>query len=166
MQLLVVRHAIAFERNAKRWPDDAARPLSPRGAARAAKAAAGLKAIAPRPVRVLASPLRRTLETAAILTDRAGWPPAIECLQLLPGATTEGLLSLLRRMPDKCIALVGHEPGLGRLIAEYLTGSARGGAFELKKPGAALLEFPGAARAGGARLVWMVRPRLLRGLAG
>jgi phosphohistidine phosphatase len=166
MELLIVRHAIAFERNVKRWPDDAARPLSPRGAARAGKAAAGLKLIAPRPARVLSSPLRRTLETAAILTDRAGWPTATECPELLPGAAPEALLSLLRRMPDKCIALVGHEPGLGRLIAAYLTGSARGRTFELKKLGAALLEFPGAARAGGARLVWMARPRMLRALGG
>jgi phosphohistidine phosphatase len=165
MELLVVRHAIAFERNAKRWPDDAARPLTPRGTARAGKAAAGLKVIAPRPARVLASPMRRALETAAILTEQAGWPTAIECPELLPGATSEALLALLRRMPDKCIALVGHEPGLGRLIAEYLTGSARGRTFELKKLGAALLEFPGAARAGGGHLLWMARPRMLRALA-
>jgi phosphohistidine phosphatase len=166
MELLLVRHAIAFERNAKRWPDDAERPLSPRGAARARKAAAGLKVIARRPARVLASPLRRTLETAAILTEHAAWPGAVECPELLPGATPEALLSLLRRMPDKCIALVGHEPGLGRLIGACLTSSARGRTFELKKLGAALLKFPGAARPGGAQLVWMARPRMLRALAG
>jgi phosphohistidine phosphatase len=165
MELLVVRHAIAFESNAKRWPDDAERPLSPRGAARARKAAAGLKIIARRPARVLASPLRRTLQTAAILTERAGWPSAVGCPELLPGAAPEALLRLLRRMPDKCIALVGHEPGLGRLIAECLSGSARGRPFELKKPGAALLEFPGAARAGGAQLMWLVQPRMLRAIA-
>ena len=35
MELLIVRHAIACERNRQRWPDDADRPLSSRGAARA-----------------------------------------------------------------------------------------------------------------------------------
>jgi phosphohistidine phosphatase SixA len=30
MELLIVRHAIAFERNTRRWPDDAERPLSDR----------------------------------------------------------------------------------------------------------------------------------------
>jgi phosphohistidine phosphatase len=165
LELLIVRHAIAFERNAKRWPDDAGRPLSPRGTARGGKAAAGLKVIAPRPARVLASPLRRALETAAILTERAGWPTALECPELLPGAPPEALLRLLRRMPDRCIALVGHEPGLGRLIAECLTASAHGRAFGLKKLGAALLAFPGAARAGGAQLIWLAPPRMLRALA-
>ncbi len=40
MELLIVRHAIAFERNAKRWPDDAERPLSP--LMRASRAATSL----------------------------------------------------------------------------------------------------------------------------
>jgi phosphohistidine phosphatase SixA len=30
MELLIVRHAIAFEVDARRWPDDGERPLSPR----------------------------------------------------------------------------------------------------------------------------------------
>jgi phosphohistidine phosphatase len=165
MELLIVRHAIAFERNAKRWPDDAERPLSPRGMARAGKAAAGLKVIAQRPGRVLVSPLRRTCQTAAILTERAGWPAAVECPQLLPGAPHDALLALLKRLPDKCIALIGHEPGLGRLLEVCLTGSAHGRAFGLKKLGAALLRFPGAARAGGAQLLWLAQPRMLRALA-
>lgn len=165
MELLIVRHASACERNAKRWPDDAERPLSPRGTARGAKAAAGLKVIAPLPARVLVSPLRRACQTAALLTEQAGWPPAIECPQLLPGATPEALLALLKPLRAKCVALVGHEPGLGRLLEACLAGSTHGRAFTLKKLGAALLEFPGAARAGGARLIWLAPPRMLRALA-
>jgi phosphohistidine phosphatase len=165
MELLIVRHAIACERSAKRWPDDSERPLSPRGTARGRKAAAGLKVIAPPPAQVLVSPLRRAHQTATILTERAGWPAAVECRQLLPGATPEALLALLTRMPDKCIALVGHEPGLGRLLQVCLDHSAHGRAFGLKKLGAALLEFPGPARAGGGRLIWLAPPRMLRALA-
>jgi phosphohistidine phosphatase len=69
MELLIVRHAIACERDTRRWPDDGARPLSPRGVVRARRAAAGLKKLELRPVRVLASPLVRTQQTAAILTQ-------------------------------------------------------------------------------------------------
>ena len=54
MELLVVRHAIAFERSPRRWPDDAERPLSPRGVARARKAALGLKRITAHPAQVFA----------------------------------------------------------------------------------------------------------------
>ncbi|HXO14860.1 MAG TPA: phosphoglycerate mutase family protein, partial [Steroidobacteraceae bacterium] len=97
MELLIVRHAIAFERSARRWPDDAERPLSPQGAARARKAALGLKRITQPPAQVLVSPLRRAHQTAAILTQFAGWPEAAECEQLRPGAAPEGLLALLAR---------------------------------------------------------------------
>src|SRR5205814_3002469 len=109
MQLLVVRHAVAFERSATRWPDDADRPLTPEGAERARKAAQGLKRIADPPARVLASPLSRAQETAAILTRLAGWPEASVCVQLLPGASPEELLALLARTRDRSIAVVGHE---------------------------------------------------------
>ena len=39
----MVRHAIAFERDRRRWPDDALRPLTPAGKRRFRKAAGGLR---------------------------------------------------------------------------------------------------------------------------
>ena len=162
MQLLVVRHAVAFERNAARWPDDLERPLTSAGTARARKAAQGLKRIAEPPVRVLASPLRRAQQTASILTRFAGWPEATSCAQLLPDASPGGLLELLAGARDRCVAVVGHEPGLSRLIAACLPGGVGAAAFELKKMGVALLVFPGAPRAGGGRLVWLLPPKILR----
>ena len=162
MDLLIVRHAIAFERNPKRWPDDGQRPLSPEGMLRARKAATGLKRIANRPVRVLTSGLLRARQTAAILTEFAGWPKAVECAQLSPAESPQALLDVLRGSRDKCIAVVGHEPGLGRFITACLTGGARADAFELKKMGVAFLSFNGAVRAGSATLHWIVPPRMLR----
>jgi len=162
IELLVVRHAIAFERSAKRWPDDAARPLSPQGAARARKAALGLKGITANPAQVLVSPLRRAQQTAAILTQFAGWPEAAECAQLLPGAAPEGLLALLARSRGRRIAVVGHQPGLGRLLAACLPGSVGAAAFQFRKMGVALLCFQGAARAGCGQLMWLLPPRILR----
>jgi len=162
MELLVVRHAIAFEHNPRRWPDDAERPLSPHGLARARKAALGLKRVTEQPARVLVSPLRRAQQTAAILTQFAGWPEAVECVQLLPGASQEGLLALLARSHDRRIAVVGHQPGLGRLLAVCLPGRARPAAFEFRKMGVALLCFQGAARAGRGQLTWLLPPRVLR----
>jgi phosphohistidine phosphatase len=162
MELLIVRHAIAFEVDARRWPDDAERPLSPKGVARARKAAAGMKQLVRPPARVLASPLVRARQTAAILTEVAMWPPARACAELAPGGSPEALLAALKRMPETRIALVGHEPGLGRLLAVSLPGAAGAQAFRFRKMGAALLTFGGAARAGGAQLAWLVPPKLLR----
>ena len=162
MELLIVRHAIAFERDARRWPDDGERPLSPQGIARARKAAAGMKLLVRAPGRVLASPLVRARQTAAILSDVAGWPKATDCVELVPGASTETLLAVLRRMTEARIAVVGHEPGLGRLVAASLPGAAAAQGFRFKKMGAALLTFDGAARARGARLTWLVPAKVLR----
>jgi phosphohistidine phosphatase len=164
MELLIVRHAIAFERDEKRWPDDGARPLSPRGVMRARRAAAGLKRLAVRPVRVLASPLERTQQSAAILTQYAGWPKALPCPQLLPGGSPQELLAVLARTRGQRLAVVGHEPDLGRLIAVCLPGSAGSAAFELRKMAVALIAFAGAPRAGQGELRWLVPPRILRAI--
>lgn len=162
MDLLIVRHAIAAERNPKRWPDDRARPLTPEGALRARRAAAGLKRIADRPARLLTSPLLRARQTAEILAECAGWPEALECAALAPGASPEAVLKGLRAGPREPIAIVGHQPGLGQLIAHCLPGEVHPQAFELKKFGAALLSFEGIPRAGGARLRWLLAPGVLR----
>src|ERR1700757_4992074 len=106
MELLIVRHAIACERDARRWPDDGLRPLSARGAARAEPAARGLKRLAAVPLRVWVSPLRRARQTASILARYADWPDGEECVQLLPEAAPEALLAVLERAPEKCQAIV------------------------------------------------------------
>jgi len=162
MQLLIVRHAIAFERSAQRWPDDAERPLSPRGVQRARQAAAGLKQLAKRPVQVLTSPLVRAEQTAALLTQAGRWPKASRCAQLAPGADLQGLFTLLARTRSTRLALVGHEPDLSHLLAACLSGEAEGEAFRLKKMGAALVGFRGPVQRGRGELVWLLPPRVLR----
>lgn len=166
MQLLILRHAIAFPRDVKRWPDDTERPLTAEGVSRARRAAAGLKRIAKPPALVLTSPLARARDTATIFTQAAHWPKAVECEALSSGGTPEGVLEALRRHGGKaeCMAVVGHQPHLGRLLALCLRGDVRPEAFELKKSSIACLEFEGPPRAAQARLAWMLGPRILRKL--
>ncbi len=160
MRVLLVRHAIAFDRDPRRWPDDTARPLSPRGLERGRRAARGLKVLAPRPQLVLTGPATRTRQTAALLREAAGWPAATVCAALAPGSAVEETLSVLRRARARCVALVGHEPDLGELIGACL--GAGHGALALRKMGAALVEFRGAPRASAGRLAWLLTPRQLR----
>jgi len=162
MELLIVRHAIALERDAKRWPDDDERPLSPRGQARAQEAALGLRLVVGRPALVLSSPLVRARQTAAILTDVAGWPRAKETPALAPGSSPDTLLAALKRLTETRIAVVGHEPHLSRLLAASLQGNAVARGFRLKKMGAALVTFDGSARSGQGRLEWLLPPKALR----
>lgn len=165
MQLLLIRHAIAFERDPSRWPDDSERPLSPRGHARARKAAAGLGRLMPRPSRVLTSPFKRTRQTARILARAAGWPAAVNCPQLAPGTSAPEVLRILARQRGARIVAVGHEPSLSDLLTHCLQDGASGGSLGFKKMGAALVAFRHTAEPGRGRLVWFLPPRILRAAA-
>lgn len=165
MDVVVVRHAIAYERNSRRWRDDARRPLTPAGIRRFRKAALGLKRIvAPKPQRVLTSPFVRARQTAEILTAVARWPKARACVALAFSSSPDEVIRELRKFSAKRLALVGHEPDLSRLIGVCIAKADAAVGVELKKGGAACLEFVGKPRPGGARLKWLATPRALRAL--
>jgi phosphohistidine phosphatase len=163
MELLIIRHAIAFPRDRRRWADDAARPLSPLGVRRSRKAASGLKALCKAPDRLLTSPLVRARQSAKILTEVAGWPRAEVAPELRPGEGAAAVLTLLSKHRGKRIAIVGHEPDLSMLLAACLVKSNSTLAVAMKKSAVACLSFHGRARAGSAVLMWLATPRILRG---
>ena len=164
MRVYVIRHAPAFEHDARRWPEDRLRPLSPLGIKKFRKAAAGLERLAAVSC-VLTSPFVRARETAAILTSVAGWPRAKELAALAPGHPPREVLAAIRDQAVPTLALVGHEPALSELIATSLGGAGARIPLELKKGGAACLEFSSAVREGRARLEWLITPKALRALA-
>jgi phosphohistidine phosphatase len=163
MELLIIRHAIAYERDRHRWADDGARPLSPSGVRRSRKAAAGLKELCNVPDRLLTSPLVRARQTAKILTEVAGWPPAEIALELKPGEGAVAVLTLLSKDRRKRIAIVGHQPDLSALLAACLLKDDSTVPIEMKKNAVACLSFDGRARVGRAALKWLATPRMLRG---
>lgn len=162
MELLILRHAIAFPRDPKRWPDDTERPLTMEGVKKARRAAAGLKRIVKRPALVLTSPLVRARDTAAIFAQAARWPEAKECEALTPGASPEAVFAVLRRRGADRVALVGHQPHLGRLLALCMRGDARSEAFELRKSAVVCLHFQGPPRARQGVLTALFPPGALR----
>ena len=164
MELLIVRHAIAFERDRQRWRDDGERPLSPAGIRQSRKAAAGLKEFCKTPDRFLTSPLVRARQTAQILTDVAGWPRAEVAPELSPGGTLPAVLTRLGEERSKRVAIVGHQPALGALLSYCLLGVDGTLAIEMKKNAVACLLFSDAPRAGRAVLTWLATPRMLRRL--
>src|ERR1700693_2705024 len=163
MELLIVRHAIALERDRERWRDDGVRPLSPAGIKQSRKAAPGLKEYSRAPDRVLTSPLVRARQTAQILTDVAGWPQAVEAPELSPQTPALAVLTLLAKDRSKVVAVVGHQPGLGALLTACLLGDGEVLPIEMKKNAVACVSFEGPPRAGRAALKWLATPRMLRG---
>jgi phosphohistidine phosphatase len=163
LEVIVVRHAIAFERNRRRWPDDELRPLRPAGKRRFRKAALGLRKWSPRVDAVLSSPFVRTRQTAELLTKFAGWPAAIECSALVPGTPPARLVARLRKMRDQRVAVVGHEPHLSTFISACLTKRLKID-LKLRKGGVAHLTFGKSVAAGSGTLAAFLPPRVLRAI--
>lgn len=119
MDLILWRHAEAED--ARDGEDDLGRVLTPKGVRQAQRMAEWLSPRLGAPARVLASPARRTHQTAQAL----GRP--IETLAALaPGASAQALIDAAG-WPDAAapVVIVGHQPTLGQLAARLLTGSSQ-----------------------------------------
>lgn len=165
MRLILFRHGPAGERDASRWPDDALRPLSARGAERTRLAALGLKRVEPGIAGVVTSPLTRALGTAAILEEVFD-DAVVERLDALrPGGSYRQVIEFAAAWGGEgALVLVGHEPDLGKLAGVLLFGAPT--PLPLKKAGACAIEFEDAPAAGKGRLLWFLTPRMLRKRSG
>jgi phosphohistidine phosphatase len=168
MDVYLIRHAIAHERNRKRWPNDALRPLTTAGKQRFRKAARGLASLLPKSAQVFTSPFVRARDTAAILIRVAKLANPVEAEELAASASVRKAFEFLRSRKIAAVVLVGHEPNLSSLLTAALAGDRARFTLEFKKGGAACLRFEKAVAPGGATLRWMLPPRVLRkvGLAG
>ena len=166
MQLLVIRHAIAMEREeyAKTGRPDSDRPLTDTGRRRMRKNARGLQRISPRPDLIATSPWLRAADTARVIVETLGVERMETIDAMIPDRPFSELAAWLNERGDvPTIAVVGHEPHLGELVS-WLLGS-RGSNVEFKKGAACLLRIDGKVDAGCAILQWHIQPAQLRSLA-
>ena len=164
MRLLVVRHAIAEDREAfaRSHKDDATRPLTPDGRRKMERAALGLKELVPELDVLAASPYKRAIETAEIISAAFGGLSLERVPDLAPGAGVDRVVSWLAdRHARGSVAVVGHEPDLGQLVCALLA-STNGPFLELRKGAACLLELAGPVTRGAATLDWFLGPKHLR----
>jgi len=165
-RVVVVRHGPATLRDPARWPDDATRPLTPKGATQTRTAVEGLTRYLDRKVRLASSPAVRCRVTAELLRRALDPGPRIEFWEeLAPGALAAPIFGRLlsSRQSRQELVIVGHEPTLAEFVGLALTGE--GTPFSrLGKPSAVCLEFPAAVRPGAACLRWMLtRKQMARG---
>jgi len=163
MELLIVRHALAEERDSEKWPDDRERPVTSKGARRFNRVARHLARLLPEVDAVWSSPLRRAWQTAEILEKKCGWPAPRELPALEPGNSAAEVTQFLRRETTGRLVLVGHEPALSELITHLTAGPGDRVVLELKKGGAALLSFPAGPKVGEGVLLWLLAPRVVLG---
>jgi phosphohistidine phosphatase len=166
MQLLVIRHAIAEDRDAfaSSGRDDSERPLTPAGHDKMRGAAAGLRRIVSKVDLLASSPYVRAMQTAELVAEAY----AIETIKtvdaLVPDVPLKRFLSWLERKASvDVVAVVGHEPHLGELVTWLMSGLPES-RVEMKKGGAALLEFHGQPGAGVGVLHWLLTSGQLRDL--
>jgi len=161
MKVILFRHGPAEERDPARWPEDAERPLTPRGEKRTRLAGLGLRRIEDNIERLMTSPYKRAERTARILGRVLEIEPVETLDALVPGGPVRKIIDALNATPRAdTIVLVGHQPDLGMLAGQLLFGNAEA-SLPIKKAGACAIQFESAVRAGAGKLAWSAPPGIL-----
>jgi phosphohistidine phosphatase len=162
MQLYIVRHGIAIDREDPKCPPDPQRYLTEEGVEKTEQVAKGLAALRVTADLLLSSPYVRAAQTAEIFAAALDY--AKQKIRrtdlLLPGAEPSPLFrELAKERQASSIFLFGHAPQLDDIVATAL-GSKRH-ITSLKKAGVALLELKRISPPIAA-LIWLATPKLLR----
>lgn len=121
MDLILWRHAEAVDLDDEEDATaDLERPLTPKGEKHARRMAEWLDGVLPESTRVIASPARRTRQTAETLKRKVRIVDA-----LAPGFGPEALLAAARWPESRHpVLVVGHQPTLGFTVAQVLSTAA------------------------------------------
>ena len=162
MQLYIVRHGIAIDREDPKCPSDPERYLTDGGVEKTEQVAKSVVALGASADLLLSSPYVRAMQTAEIFASELDY--AKQKIHrtdlLLPGAEPSLLFrELACDKQASSIFLFGHAPQLDDIIATAL-GSKRH-VTSLKKAGVALIELKRVSPPIGL-LVWLATPKLLR----
>jgi phosphohistidine phosphatase len=162
MQLYVVRHGIAVDREDPKCPPDPERYLTEEGVEKTREVARGVAALGATPDLFLSSPYVRAMQTAEIFA--AVFEYAKQKIRssdlLLPGAEpTLFFRELARDKQSASVFCFGHAPHLDDLIATAL--DSKHHLTSLKKAGVALVGLRRVSPPSG-QLVWLAAPKLLR----
>jgi phosphohistidine phosphatase len=167
MQLMIIRHAIAEDKEAfaKTGRPDTERPLTKHGRTVMARVAKGIRRQAKSLDVLAASPLVRAAQTASIVAREYGGMSVDTVPSLAPQSEPSAFAAWLRTQRDaNAVAVVGHEPHLGTLITWLISG-LRDSHVTLEKGGVCMLEIEGQPSARCATLTWLLPPDVLAKLA-
>ena len=162
MQLFIVRHGIAVDREDPKCPADPDRFLTDEGIEKTRQVAQGVAEIGAAADLMVTSPYLRAFQTAEIFAMQLGY--AKQKIRksdfLLPGAEP---LQLFRELAkDKELSVVflfGHAPHLDDVVATAL--GTKHHVTSLKKAGVAHVELRRLVPPSG-ELIWLATPKLLR----
>ena len=162
MQLYIVRHGIAIDREDPECPPEAERYLTEEGVERSRQVAKGVVALGAHADLMISSPLVRAMQTAAIFAKALDYPEhkIRHTESLLPGAEPAALLrELAREKNASSVFCFGHAPHVDALLAA--TAGAQRHITAMKKAGVAFVELKRVSPPNG-QLVWLVIPKFFR----
>src|SRR5579859_950954 len=133
VELYLLRHGVAFERDEWQGKDDEQRPLTKKGIAKMEAEAKALKRAELGIDTIISSPLIRAAQTAQIVADALN-KKVVESKHLKPGFNQKALATLLQEYDGaEQILIVGHEPDFSTVIGQIVGG----GTVDMRKGGIA-----------------------------
>lgn len=154
MKLYLVRHATA-----KDGTPDSERPLNKAGRKEVKLVGKRLRKLGLERFEIRYSPLKRAAQTAKGLAKALRMKKMLkEFPGLQPGQSTGSLRKQLAAL-DRDLMLVGHQPFMGRLASELLSGKEDADFVDFPKGGVACLEKRG--KTGSWNLCWFLDPDIL-----
>jgi phosphohistidine phosphatase len=162
MQLYIVRHGIAIDRDDPKCPSEAERYLTEEGVEKTKQVAKGIAALEVHADLMISSPYVRAMQTATIFASALDYPKQkIRTTDsLLPGAEPGAFLRELAREKNASVVFCfGHAPHVDALLAACV--GAQHHITSLKKAGVAFVELRRLSPPSG-QLVWLATPKLIR----
>jgi len=160
MDLFLVRHGIAIDRQDPNCPPEEERYLTPEGMDKTRKAARGLKALKVQVEVMLSSPLRRAVETAEIFAKVLEFPrDQIRLTDALRYETSpREIFKEIKALKAQSVMCFGHAPQLDEVLA-HAVGCPRE-ITALKKAGVACLELEVVEPPRG-QILWVLSPKIM-----
>ena len=162
MEIYIVRHGIAIDREDPKCPPDPERYLTEEGVEKTKQVAKGVAALAASADLLLSSPYVRATQTAEIFAAALDYAKQKNRRTdlLLPGADPSLLFrELAKDKQSASVFLFGHAPQLDEIIATAVNSKRH--ITSLKKAGVALIELKRISPPIGM-VVWLATPKLLR----
>ncbi len=164
MEIYLLRHGDATDRQDGGYTRDEERPLTEAGREEARVAAEALRGLGGAIDLVLTSPLLRAEQTATIAADLLRPAQGLaRCAPLAPGGDPEAVVAALVAAAPASALLVGHMPDLGEL-AGWLVWGLPDAALALRTGGLCRITARPGPGAGNGDLRWLLPPRLLQRL--
>jgi phosphohistidine phosphatase len=162
MQLYIVRHGIAIDREDPKSPAEAERFLTEEGVEKTRQVAKSIAALGISADLLVSSPYVRALQTAEIFASALDYAKQKigKSETLLPGAEPAAFFrELAKEKQASTVFCFGHGPHVDELVAAAL--GVKHHITEMKKAGVALVELKRVSPPSG-QLVWLVTPKLVR----